>query len=136
MSVSRFLPLADFFRNHPANLDGAGFVDAILTNINTDIGANLSSQTEALIALFNQGGRGAVIYRLADDNVISNPINNRAFVDAEYNRAFVLTQYFGYLRRNPDIAGFAFWLNQVNGAALRDVAKQHTMVCSFVTSTE
>ena len=90
----------------------------------------------ALIALFNSGGRGAVIYRLADDNVSTNPINNRPFIDAEYNRAFVATQYFGYLRRNPDLGGFIFWLGQVNSGPLRDVGKQHAMVCSFVTSTE
>jgi hypothetical protein len=134
--ANAFVLRASFLTRYPANLDGPGFVDAILANINTDIGANLSSQRDALIALFNQGGRGAVVYRLADDNAAGNPIDNRAFIDAEYNRAFVLTQYFGYLRRNPDIAGFVFWLNQVNSAALRDVAKQHAMVCSFITSTE
>ena len=40
----------------------------------------------------------------------------------EFNRAFVLMQYFGYLRRNPDaapeatlnFAGFNFWLNKLN----------------------
>ena len=45
-------------------------------------------------------------------------------------------QYAGYLRRNADMAGFLFWLGQVNGAPLRDVARQHAMVCSFITSTE
>jgi hypothetical protein len=102
----------------------------------TDIGVDLISQRAGLIALFNSGGRGAVIYRLADDNINTNPINNRPFIDAEYNRAFVATQYFGYLRRNPDLGGFIFWLGQVNSGSLRDVNKQHAMVCSFVTSTE
>jgi hypothetical protein len=74
--------------------------------------------------------------RLADDNVGGNPINNRAFIDADYNRAFVATQYFGYLRRDADIGGFLFWLGQVNAAALRDVPRQHQMVCSFITSGE
>jgi hypothetical protein len=101
-----------------------------------DIGVNLGTQRQALIDLFTSGGRAAVLYRLADDNAQGNPIDNRAFIDGEYNRAFVVTQYFGYLRRNPDIAGFIFWLNQVNGAPLRDVPRQHAMVCSFITSTE
>jgi Domain of unknown function (DUF4214) len=48
----------------------------------------------------------------------------------------VLTQYFSYLRRDPDADGFNFWLRQVNSAPLRDVAKQHAMVCSFITSSE
>jgi hypothetical protein len=96
----------------------------------------VTSQRTALISLFNSGGRGAVIYRLADDNLQTNPINNRAFIDAEYNRAFVATQYFGYLRRDADIGGFLFWLGQVSSAPLRDVPKQHAMVCSFITSDE
>ena len=63
-------------------------------------------------------------------------VDNRSFIDAEYNRAFVTTQYFGYLRRDPDIGGFIFWLGQVNSGPLRDVGKQHAMVCSFITSLE
>jgi hypothetical protein len=77
-----------------------------------------------------------VLYRLADDNAQTNPINNRALIDAEYDRAFVATQYFGYLRRDADIGRFLFWLGQVSNAPLRDVSKQHAMVCSFITSTE
>src|SRR2546426_11378253 len=80
--------------------------------------------------------RGVVMYRLADDNAVTNPIANQPFIDAEYNRTFVAGQYFGYLRRNPDIAGFLFWLGQVNGAPLRDVTRQHAMVCSFITASE
>jgi len=68
--------------------------------------------------------------------VQTNPINNRGFIDAEYNRAFVATQYFGYLRRDSDIGGFLFWLGQVSSGPLRDVPKQHAMVCSFITSAE
>jgi hypothetical protein len=89
-----------------------------------------------LLTLFNSGGRGAIMYRLADDNLQTNPIDNRAFIDAEYNRAFVATLYFGYLRRDADIGGFLFWLDQISHAALRETIKQHAMVCSFITSAE
>jgi hypothetical protein len=115
--------------------DGPAFVDAVLGTINSDLGADLTSQRAALINLFNSGGRGAVLYRLADDNA-SNPINNAALINGEYNRAFVATQYFGYRPRDPDIGGFLFWLGQVNSAPLRNVPKQHAMVCSFITSLE
>jgi len=57
-------------------------------------------------------------------------------IDAEYNRSFVYTQYAGYLKRNADIAGFQFWLGQVNRFAIRDGNAQHAMVCSFITSQE
>ena len=62
--------------------------------------------------------------------------------NAEFNRAFVLMQYFGYLRRNPndapevtrDFAGYNFWLtklNQFNGNFV-----QAEMVKAFLDSTE
>lgn len=111
-------------------------MDAVLSTIKSDLATDLNSQRTALISLFNSGGRGAVLYRLADDNAQTNPINNRALIDAEYNRAFVATQYFGYLRRDSDIGGFLFWLGQVNSALLRDITKQHAMVCAFITSAE
>jgi hypothetical protein len=134
--ANAFVQRPAFVAKYPADLDGPGFVDALLATIKTDLGVDLASQRSALINLFFTGGRGAVLYRLADDYVQANPINNRALIDAEYNRAFVATQYFGYLRREPDMAGFLFWLGQVNSAPLRDVPKQHAMVCSFITSIE
>src|SRR6185312_678326 len=134
--ANAFVQRPAFLTKYPPGFPGSIFVDMILTTLSSEVGADLSSQRQALIDLFNQGGRGAALYRLADDNTQTNPINNRAFIDAEYNRAFVVTQYFGYLRRNPDLGGFVFWLGQVNSGPLRDVNKQHAMVCSFVTSTE
>ena len=73
---------------------------------------------------------------LADDNVQTNPIDNRTFIDGEYNRVFVFTQYVGYLRRDPDMPGFLFWLDQVSRGPLRNGDTQHAMVCSFITSAE
>ncbi len=63
-------------------------------------------------------------------------VDNRAFIDAEYNRSFVYSQYSGYLRRDGDIGGFLFWLTEVSKAPPRNVAKQRGMVCSFITSEE
>jgi hypothetical protein len=132
-----FVTRSEFVARYPASLATADqFVDALLLTLQKDLGVNLSGQRANLINVYNtEGGRGAVMYRLADDNA-ANPIANQAFIDEEYNRSFVLGQYFGYLRRNPDIPGFVFWLGQVNGAQLRDVPKQHAMVCSFITSGE
>lgn len=134
--ANAFVARPEFLARYPANLDGSSFVAAVLAKIKSDTGANLDSQQQALTSLFNSGGRGNVLYRLADDNAQTNPIANQAFIEAEYNRAFVFTQYAGYLRRNADMAGFLFWLGQVNSGPLRDVTKQHAMVCSFTTSIE
>ena len=51
----------------------------------------------------------------------------------EYNAAFVLMQYFGYLQRNPDEAGYQFWLDVVSN---RDVNNYLGMVQAFVNSPE
>ena len=132
-----FVTRAEFITKYPASLATADqFVDAVLLTLQTDIGVNLSGQRTNLINLYNtQGGRGAVMYRLTDDNA-SNPIANQPFIDAEYNRSFVYTQYAGYLRRDSELGGFLFWLNIVNGFPVRNAEIQHAMVCAFITSSE
>jgi photosystem II stability/assembly factor-like uncharacterized protein len=52
---------------------------------------------------------------------------------SQYNPAFVLMQYFGYLRRDVDRDGYDFWLDVVNN---REPNNYHGMVCAFITSTE
>ncbi len=134
--ATEFVQRPEFLSKYPATLGGPEFVDAFLTRIRNDSGVDLTSQHTALINLFNQGGRAAVLYRLADDNLQTNPILNRSFIDAEYNRSFVYTQYADYLRRNSDIDGFLFWLGKVNEFSVRDAGIQHVMVCAFITSRE
>jgi len=60
--------------------------------------------------------------------------------NSEFNRAFVLMQYFGYLRRNPndgpdsDYTGFDFWLTKLNqfGGNFQNAE----MVKAFISSAE
>ena len=134
--ANAFVRQPEFNTRYPDSLDGPSFVTALLNTIKNDSGANLQDQYDLLLRVFNEGGRGAVLYRLADDNAQSNPINNRAFIDAEYRRAFVAALYFGYLKRDPDIGGLLFWLDQVNRFPARSTRVQNAMVCSFVTSRE
>jgi hypothetical protein len=42
-------------------------------------------------------------------------------------------QYFGYLARDPEPGGFAFWLDVLNN---REPNNFRAMVCAFITSTE
>jgi len=46
--------------------------------------------------------------------VLAKLVENPTFTRAEFNSAFVLMQYFGYLGRDPDSGGFNFWLNKLN----------------------
>jgi hypothetical protein len=74
--------------------------------------------------------------------VIRKVCENAAFVAQEKNRAFVLMQYLGYLRRNPpdapeptlDFAGYNFWLGKLNDHGGNYVAAE--MVKAFITSGE
>ena len=52
----------------------------------------------------------------------------------EFNAAFVAMEYFGYLRRDPDTAGFNFWLNKLN--AFNGNFIQAEMVKAFISSSE
>ena len=73
-------------------------------------------------------------------SVLRKIAENQTFAQQEFNRAFVLMEYFGYLRRNPngfpdsDYSGYDFWLtklNQFNG----DYQKSE-MVKAFINSAE
>src|SRR5207302_7108438 len=90
--ANAFTQRSEFQARYPASLDGSSFVDAVLAIMKNDTGVDLTAQRNALITLFNSGGRGAVMYRLADDNA-TNPIENSAFINEEYDRAFVFTEY-------------------------------------------
>jgi len=65
---------------------------------------------------------------------------NNNLKKAEFNKAFVLMQYFGYLRRNPDdlpdhdFSGFNFWLGKLNDFN-GDFIKAE-MVKAFIDSIE
>ena len=65
--------------------------------------------------------------------VLLDVIEIQALKDREYNSAFVLMQYFGYLRRDPDQGGYDFWLDVLNN---REPNNFHGMVCAFLTSAE
>ena len=73
--------------------------------------------------------RAQVLRRMAED---------ADFYQREFNRAFVLMQYFGYLRRHPNDApdnhmdGYNFWLQKLNQFGGNFV--QAEMVKSFLLS--
>jgi hypothetical protein len=106
-------------------VSGEAFVDALLATA----GMDLSAQRDTLIARYNSGSnqtesRALVIRDLTTLDTVQN---------ANYNSAFVLVEYFGYLHRNPDEQGYNFWLNVLNTS---DANNYRGMVCSFITSAE
>lgn len=65
---------------------------------------------------------------------------NANFTARERNPAFVLAQYIGYLRRNPndapdsDFSGFNFWLNKL--ITFEGDFRRAEMIKSFLVSIE
>ncbi len=102
------------------SLSNAAFVDRLLANA----GVTLPTRDQ-LVADLNAGvkTRAQVLREILDSNVL---------ITATTNRAFVLTEYFGYLRRDPDPAGFQGWLNYLNA----NPTDFRTMVRGFVDSIE
>jgi uncharacterized protein (TIGR03118 family) len=66
--------------------------------------------------------------------VLRQVAENEEFMSNEFNSAFVTMEYFGYLRRDPDTAGFNFWLNKLNAANGNFI--QAEMVKAFISSSE
>ena len=107
-------------------MTSADYVDALNANTGNSL---TQAERDALVAALNAGTkkRGTVLREIAE---------NQAFIDLEYNAAFVLAQYFDYLRRDPEQGGYDFWLNRLNQFPFHDPNGANGMVCSFITSDE
>ena len=123
-----FVQRAAFLAQYPGNMTSEVYVDTL----NTHTGNSLTqAQRDALV-----NGLKAMPATETGATVLGKIVDNAAFIDREYNNSFVLSLYFGYLRRNAEPGGFDFWLAQINSAPLRDVATLQALVCSFITSVE
>jgi len=128
--TEEFVSRSRFLTAFPLTMTPAQFVDTMNTNSG---GALTSADRDNLLQALTNGTmtRAQVLRAVAE---------NQALYNAEFNRAFVLMQYFGYLRRNPnelpdsDYTGFEFWLNKLNSFNGNFVAAE--MVKAFITSTE
>ena len=132
-----FVRTTRFTQAYSGTLTPAQFID----QLNQNAGKVLSAgERTTAINLFgtavdsnNLDARAKAIRQVAEDPDL---------VAAEQNRAFVLMQYFGYLRRNPDDApestrdysGYDFWLTKLNQFKGNFVTAE--LVKAFITSTE
>lgn len=127
---------ADKWVNRPAfkavydGMSNTDFVNAIYANAGI-----LPSQPmrDSLVSSLdaNNGSRSDVLLEVAGD---------AGFRQKEYSAAFVMMQYFGYLRRDPgaapdsDLSGYNFWLMKLN--SFNGDFQQAEMVKAFITSFE
>jgi hypothetical protein len=98
------------------------------------------SSTDLSTAIGEFGTAADISNVTARAKALRDVADNPALSSQEFNRAFVLMQFFGYLRRDPnsgndtDYTGYDFWLtklNQFNGNF-----QNADMVKSFIVSSE
>ena len=92
-------------------------------------GLNVGSETRASVLFKIVDGTTTI----ADGHLVFNTTYGKAFYDSQFNAAFVQMEYFGYLQRDPDPGGFAFWLGKLN--TFGDW-KNAEMVRAFIVSPE
>jgi hypothetical protein len=100
------------------------YVDSLIAHT----GVNFTpSERDTLVNALTFGtlSRAGVLQRIAEDE---------RFVAAKRNETFVMMEYFGYLRRDADADGFAFWLNKLN--QFGGNFEQAEMVKAFIVSGE
>jgi hypothetical protein len=135
---------AEFLSQFPGDMASGAFVDKLFANSEV---TPTQAERAAAVAAFGAGGvegRAAALRNVADSGSVYNK---------QYNPAFVLMQYFGYMRRNPDetpdtgFGGYFFWLKKLDefslpgedvrdeAVALRRVTRAE-MVKAFIVSGE
>lgn len=128
--IDEFVQRARFTTTFPPNMSALDFVNTL----NANSGNALSTaERDQLVADLTSGAktRAQVLRAVAEDQDLYN---------AEFNRAFVLMEFFGYLRRNPndpqdpDYRGYEFWLIKLNAANGNYIKSE--MVRSFLVSGE
>jgi hypothetical protein len=121
----------------PTTLTPSEFAD----RLNQNSGGPLTlSERQAVINLF--GGAGNTTNTTARAQAVRMVADDTDLYNAEFNKAFTLAQYFGYLRRNPDDApeptldytGYDFWLTKLNQFNGDYIAAE--MVKAFISSSE
>ena len=129
---NEFVARPQFVAQYPLSQPSLQYVNALNANAG---GALSQAERDALVFDLDTGAktRAQVLRAVAEDSDLIN---------AHFNRAFVLMQYFGYLRRNPndppestlDFQGYNFWLTKLNQFGGNFVEAE--MVKAFTTSSE
>ena len=132
-----FVSRTRFANAFPVSLSPAQFVDALFANAGV-----LPADADRSNAIGEFGGAVNTANLAARARALRRVAENGLLAQQETNRAFVLMQYFGYLRRNPNdppeiglnFDGYNFWLNKLNEFNGNFVNAQ--MVQAFITSGE
>jgi hypothetical protein len=105
-------------------MDSSAFVDTLISHTGVSFTAG---ERDALVSGLSTG-------TMTRAEALRSIAENGGFVNAKFNETFVMMEYFGYLRRDADAAGFAFWLNKLN--QFGGNFEQAEMVKAFIVSSE
>ncbi len=119
--LEQFVKQPEYEALYPASLTAAQYID----QLNGRTGNTLAQlERDTLVNGLVNGAETRV-------TVLGKVADNAVFRQRETNPAFVLMEYYGFLRRDADAGGYSFWLNIVNNSA-----SFRSMVCAFTTSQE
>ena len=130
-----FVQRAAFLNRYPPLTSATAFVDSL----NANAGLVLSdTERSALIAELSPSPSDPALRA----DVLQKVAENQTLQQRESNRAFVLMEYFGYLRRNPDAApesglnfnGYNFWVNKLNQFNGDFIGSE--LIKAFITASE
>src|SRR5947208_9015613 len=133
--ASEFAQRGRFTSALPTLLTPAQFVNQLFMNAGVT-----PSATDRQTAINELGPATNTSDVLARGRALRDVAENSVLTQQEFNRAFVLMQYFGYLRRNPndtpdsDYSGYDFWLTKLN--FFNGNYESAEMVKAFITSNE
>jgi hypothetical protein len=110
------------FKSKYGGMTDEQYVSALVSNAKLD-----ASRGAPIVAALKAGSlsRAGALLRVADDAELKVK---------EKSRAFVMMQYYGYLRRDPDAEGFGYWLSKLDGFKGNFI--QAEMVKAFLDSIE
>jgi hypothetical protein len=136
--VAQFVTRANFLAAYPDTMTAAEYVDKL--SLTTGIPLTTQERSDLIAEVATTGGRASVLYKIVDGTTTIDggflrfdTRYGKAFYDQEFNPAFVFVEYLGYLRRNPDQAGYDHWLGKLN---LYGNFVDAEMVRSFIVSNE
>ena len=136
--ANEFVTRAEFRAIYDA-LTATQYVDKLFQT--TGVTPTAGERSALISEAGTQAGRASVLFKVVDGTtttsggaLIFNTTYGKAFYDAQFNAAFVQMEYFGYLQRDPDPDGYAFWLGKLNSFG-GDWGKAQ-MVRAFITSPE
>jgi Calx-beta domain/Bacterial Ig domain len=126
--AEEFVNRAEFRALYDSFANGQPFVDAVLTRVGAarpGVGAATVVASNR-VSVINRLGSGQITRGQALRELMESPEVSQRF----FNKAFVVVEYFSFLRRNPD-AAYLHWINVLN-----TTGDYREMIRGFLQSAE